>query len=151
MEKLLLNPQYKKYVIRTQQQKISFKEHKSEYRAYNNDKKTIYLLTIDKGLIKSNTKKCDNGVCILNESKLFLIELKGCDVETAYKQLDKTCEWFNSNTHNLNSFHICFRIVPSHMNKTIDLNMNKKRLQIKWKNKVKSMNFKIGSKMEENI
>lgn len=60
------------------------------YRLLNKDGKEIVVYKIDEGLIKGNkTKKCDYGI-YTEDDLLFLIELKGADLNQAIEQINET-------------------------------------------------------------
>lgn len=63
------------------------KEKNAKYIANNKNHKTAISIQIDGSLIKStDSKKCDKGLCI-EDKRIFLIELKGVDFNTACEQL----------------------------------------------------------------
>lgn len=65
-------------------------EKNAKYIANNKNHKNAISFQIDGNLIKSTaSKKCDKGLCI-EDKRIFLIELKGVDFNTACKQLDET-------------------------------------------------------------
>lgn len=62
-------------------------EKNAKYIAENKNHKNAFSFQIDGSLVKSkDTKKCDKGLCI-EDKRIFLIELKGVDFNTACKQL----------------------------------------------------------------
>ena len=74
------------------------KENNAKYIANNKNHKNAISFQIDGNLIKStDTKKCDKGLCI-EDKRIFLIELKGVDFNTACKQLDETYTTLSSLT-----------------------------------------------------
>lgn len=98
----------KNYVARTTESKPTFRENRSSYIAKNPNKKELLKLVIDGGICKSqSSKKCDKGLYVLPDDKIFLIELKGCDIETAFKQLFSSYTWLdnmNNNSHRINYY-----------------------------------------------
>lgn len=71
-------------------------ENGREHRAYNNDRSRVFQYKIDGEIISKNDprKRCD--FLVENESKgaLYLIELKGTDVEHAVDQIEETITSF---------------------------------------------------------
>ena len=65
---------------------FKFEENRRIYRAKNPNKREAIKLKIDGKLYSKNTKKCDYGL-LLEDSRFFLIELKGRQVEHACKQI----------------------------------------------------------------
>ena len=62
------------------------------YILHNNSAKEIVVYKIDGGLIKdNNVLKCDNGI-LTEDDWLFLIELKGADLNHALDQINSTID-----------------------------------------------------------
>lgn len=60
------------------------------YRFYNKSGKEIVVYKIDGGLINNDTVlKCDNGI-YTEDNSLYLIELKGADLNHALEQIKST-------------------------------------------------------------
>lgn len=69
---------------------IVVKERRSKFQLKNDNKATISKVQVDGCLIPDNTEKCD---WILAEDvikKVYYIELKGCGLDKAIKQLKST-------------------------------------------------------------
>src|SRR5574344_1953416 len=63
------------------------KEKRAKYEALNKNEKQAFSFQIDNNLIKTvETKKCDKGLFV-DDGKIYLVELKGVDFNTACKQL----------------------------------------------------------------
>ena len=63
------------------------KENNAKYEAINKNKKQAFSFQIDNNLIKTvETKKCDKGLFV-DDGKIYLVELKGVDFNTACTQL----------------------------------------------------------------
>ncbi len=81
---------------RTTNSTIVFKDPKggrSKYYVHNIGKKIIEKYKID-GILLKDEEKCDNGLWIVIDNKLFLIELKGCDLTKACSQISSTLNYF---------------------------------------------------------
>ena len=73
---------------------ISLHEPKENryYKLKNNLQKEIIVYQIDKGIINNNNElKCDYGI-YTEDDHLFLIELKGTDLDHALNQINSTIE-----------------------------------------------------------
>lgn len=70
--------------------KIVLKEKQSKITFINNDKQNIRKIIIDNCFIKEGIR-CDNLLILSNNIEIF-VELKGCDVEHAIKQIERTIE-----------------------------------------------------------
>lgn len=81
------------YILRHDCSKdISLRERKETrvYRMHNPSQKEIVVYHIDGGVITDNeVKKCDYGIYTVDDF-LYLIELKGADLETALEQINST-------------------------------------------------------------
>lgn len=67
-------------------------KEKREYRLLNKKAKEIVIYKIDGGLVKGNScLKCDYAI-YTEDNWLFLIELKGTDIDHALKQLNSTID-----------------------------------------------------------
>lgn len=72
---------------------FSLKENNKEFVAINKRKLYCYSIQIDGKIFKDDVKKCDKGL-LVEDNRFYLVELKGCDVEQACKQLLITYEKF---------------------------------------------------------
>lgn len=72
---------------------FSLKENNKEFVAINKNQLYCYSIQIDGNIFKDDTKKCDKGL-LVEDNRFYLVELKGCDVEQACKQLLITYEKF---------------------------------------------------------
>lgn len=86
-----------------------FSEKNKTYRAKNPNKKIGCKLQIDGQLYLGNIKKCDNGL-LLEDSRFFLIELKGVNVCYACEQLLTTSKQLKQDYKGYN-FDFFYRIV----------------------------------------
>lgn len=72
-------------------------EHKRSWTAENPNKHIGVCLKIDGALITTTQQnKCDGGL-LLDDNRLYLVELKGDDYKTAVIQLIETKKYFLSN------------------------------------------------------
>lgn len=121
------------------------KENNAEYRATNINGKNMCSFQIDGGLIKDG-KRCDKGLFI-EAFRIFLIELKGCDLNSACKQLLETYKTIKRMFKETDVF--CRAVVqkmPSKINYPASYRLLKSTLP------KKDEYFKYKSqKMEENI
>ena len=69
-------------------------EHRRKWTAENPNKHIGVCLNIDGRLITTN-KKCDRGL-LLDDNRLYLVELKGVDYKTAVTQLIETKKYFQT-------------------------------------------------------
>lgn len=71
-------------------------EKKAIYQAENKNQKEAFTFQIDSNLINSTqTKKCDKGL-LIEDKRIFLVELKGVDFNTACSQLLVTYNWIKT-------------------------------------------------------
>lgn len=85
-------PNFKKSAILSNdvRKRFAFKENGNSYIAENTKNKIGCRLRIDGELYTSDDgEKCDFGL-LLEDSRFFLIELKGKNIQNAYKQLYET-------------------------------------------------------------
>ena len=79
--------------------KIICEENKIKYIAHNPNKKCVYKIKVDGGLIKEKVR-CDWAVAVVsNEDSLeeiFLVELKGSDIDHAFEQITGTIEFLST-------------------------------------------------------
>lgn len=109
--------EYIKY--RNREKTLMFSEKGRSYYGLNPDPKEILGFKVDKGLINDENGRCDYSL-IVQSDVCFLIELKGCDVSHAAKQIMSTREIFEKN-YGVRKF--VARIVCSKA-KTAELNSN---------------------------
>lgn len=94
-----VNVEFKNFVIYGPDNRTEYKleENGKIYKAQNPENKTAYAIQIDGGLINSlEVKKCDKGLCVEKDKKIYLVELKGSDISTACKQLNSTLNYMQS-------------------------------------------------------
>ena len=99
----------------SRKKKIVFKDKKggeSRYEASNPDTKRVCEITIDGMMFKEENKKCDYGLWVEESNRMILIELKGCNIEYAFKQIETTYNLFKIK-YEKEKFHYSFRIVAS--------------------------------------
>lgn len=82
---------------------FTLKENNREWRAMNQNYICCCSVQIDGVIFKDDVKKCDKGL-ITEDNRFFLVELKGCDVEQACKQLLTTYETFSKKYKNYEYF-----------------------------------------------
>lgn len=71
---------------------VPLREQNKTYKLYNKSKKEIVVYKVDGGLINDNdVLKCDYGI-YTEDDWLFLIELKGKDLEHALDQINSTID-----------------------------------------------------------
>ena len=132
MKTIINNKKYQKYIVKTSDSIITFSEKRSKYVLNNKNKRLLYKLIIDNGIIKTGVK-CDSGIYYeLNnntngDKSLYLIELKGIDVEYAFMQLLKTYEWFTKKIKNNINFKYRIRVVCTKVCKGIEIKQGKKK------------------------
>lgn len=132
---LLKEQQYMQYVNYTNDKKIVFKESNSKYIAKNKNGKYVYKLKIDKGMINDiKNKKCDYGLYLDSENVLILIELKGKDINYAFKQVTETYKWLYCKANDT-SIIMKVRVMTTHVNRIFDVGHERKKLIkiAKWK------------------
>ena len=107
---------------------LSISENNRNYIANIKNSSIVYRLSIDPNNIKQKIgiilegKKCDYGMFVVDSKALYLIELKGCNVDDAFEQLNETYKWFISNTQNNTINKFKFRIVASKVKIALKLN-----------------------------
>ncbi len=81
------------YILRHDCSKeVPLREQNKTYKLHNKSRKEIVVYKIDSGLIiDNNVLKCDKGI-YTEEDWLFLIELKGIDLEHALDQINSTID-----------------------------------------------------------
>lgn len=93
---------------------IVCEENKMKYRALNANNSNVYKFQIDGGIITNQTvKKCDYIVENDSKNNIYFVELKGCDISQAYKQIKQTISFCKSKIlpdSMLHSRIICSRI-----------------------------------------
>lgn len=70
---------------------IVLKENQSEYRAINNAGKHVITVRVD-GCLITTGERCDYFMDVVDDREVYLIELKGSDLDKAIKQLMVTYE-----------------------------------------------------------
>lgn len=89
---------YAKCSVESTNSKIVVKENKSRFEVDNPNRLSVSKVQVDGCLIADNLEKCDWIISISSENKRALyIELKGCDIDKALKQLKSTLEHTQSN------------------------------------------------------
>lgn len=76
--------------------KIVCSENERKYEAINNSQKNILKIHVDGDLV-TDGERCDYALNVLNEKKIYLIELKGTDKAHGYEQLLSTMKFFKDN------------------------------------------------------
>lgn len=148
---LLRNKQYQSYVESTNQAKIVFEENKSKYVAINKNRKYVYKLKIDKGMINDNKIiKCDYGLYIDNEHILILIELKGEDINHAFKQVLKTYEWLYNKAKDKNVI-MKVRVIVTSVDRNFDVDFERKKLLKLAKWKINKNDIIVKERFEDKI
>ncbi|MBD5433317.1 MAG: hypothetical protein HDR35_03335 [Treponema sp.] len=90
-----------------------FREKGKEYIAKNSEGKLLAGFQVDDGIIQSKEmQKCDKAL-LVNDERLYLIEFKGADIDTACEQLLSTYEFF---LKCFKRYEYCFRVVLSRTN-----------------------------------
>ena len=113
---------------------ISISENNRNYIAYIKNNSIVYRLSIDPNNIKQKIgiilegKKCDYGMFAVDSKILYLIELKGCNVDDAFEQLYITYKWFIKNTKSESISKFRFRVVASKVRSVPALNKNRNML-----------------------
>lgn len=131
MNNIINNKEYEAYINTTSNSKITFSEKRSSYVLNNKKRIRVYTLSIDGGVIK-NGLRCDKGIYYAIDSAenrkryLYLIELKGEDIEHAFRQLFETYKWFKDHI-SIDSYLIKIRVVCTKVCKSISLDMGKKK------------------------
>lgn len=95
---------------------FSLKENNKEFIAINKNQLFCYSIQIDGKIFKDDVKKCDKGL-LTEDNRFYLVELKGCDVEQACKQLLITYEKFLEKYKNYNYY--CRAIVANMPSKKV--------------------------------
>ncbi len=90
----------------------SDRKSRSKYVALNGSCKKTCRIHIDGDLMKGKTKRCDFGLWVEEGNRMILIELKGSDVDTAYRQLQSSLGFFHSKFRR-EGFVYSLRIVPT--------------------------------------
>ena len=99
----------------SRKKRIVFKDRKggeSRYEANNPYEKKVCEITIDGMMFKGESKKCDYGLWVEELNRMILIELKGCNIEYAFKQIETTYNLFKAK-YAKEDFNYSFRIVSS--------------------------------------
>lgn len=72
--------------------KIVFSEKGKKYETLNSTQQKILKIHVDGDLICYG-QRCDYAIDVLNDKKLYLIELKGADKSHAYEQILASIEF----------------------------------------------------------
>ena len=113
---------------------LSISENNRKYIANIKNSSIVYRLSIDPNNIKQKIgiilegKKCDYGMFVVDSKTLYLIELKGCNVDDAFEQLYMTYKWFIKNTNSESISKFRFRVVASKVRSVPALNKNRNML-----------------------
>lgn len=106
---------------------IVFSDNKSTYKATNKEQKEVCEITIDGALITDGAR-CDYGLWV-EDNRLFLIELKGHDIEHACFQLLETYKYFMTH-YKMERFSYKFRVIAARVRATApNLQTNKHKLE----------------------
>lgn len=127
------------------------KKENSTYKLANDSQKELVVYKIDSGIIEDNNiPKCDYGIYSENDT-LFLIELKGKDLEHAIDQISCTINTLITQP-NITISQVNARIVLSKVS-TPDIHTTKeKKLQQLLKNKFGNGTYKKKSReLEEHL
>lgn len=111
---------------KSKKKEIVFSENKSVFRARNPKQKSVCSFQIDGFLIQQGPR-CDYGLWV-EDSRVFLIELKGRDVDHACLQLESTYDYFITHFAEEN-FEYKPRIVASKVRSAPALNSRKKMFE----------------------
>lgn len=125
---------------RNREKTLMFSEKGRSYCGLNPNLKEILGFKVDKGLINDENGRCDYSLIVQNDV-CFLIELKGCDVSYAAKQIMSTREVFEKK-YGVKKF--VARIVCSKA-KTAELNSNTFKKMDRF---MKTLNKNYGIKYE---
>lgn len=69
---------------------IVVKENRREFRIVNNNRKKLLEVKVDGCLISIEGKRCDWLLIEIDSNHAHFIELKGCEIKEAFKQLENT-------------------------------------------------------------
>lgn len=69
---------------------IVVKENRREFRIVNNNRKKLLEVKVDGCLISIEGKRCDWLLIDIGSNHAYFIELKGCEIKEAFKQLENT-------------------------------------------------------------
>lgn len=127
--------------------KIICEENKIKYIAHNPNEKCVYKIKVDGGLIKEKVR-CDWAVAVVsNEDSLeeiFLVELKGSDIDHAFEQIAGTIEFLSTRYSAKKWFArvVCSKVSSPQLN-----GINYKKLD----KKLKELNKSAGELQRESI
>ena len=127
--------------------KIICEENKIKYIAHNPNEKCVYKIKVDGGLIKEKVR-CDWAVAVVsNEDSLeeiFLVELKGSDIDHAFEQITVTIEFLSTRYSAKKWFArvVCSKVSSPQLN-----GINYKKLA----KKLKELNKSAGELQRESI
>lgn len=106
-------------------------EHKRSWTANNPDKHIGTCLKIDGALIATTEQnKCDGGL-LLDDNRLYLVEFKGNNYETAVTQLVETKKYFERNYADYNLIFYARIVGRSFPKATTELQNAKRELNKK--------------------
>ena len=109
-------------------------ENNCKYIANIKNSSIVYRLSVDPNNVKQKIgiildgKKCNYGMFVVDNKVLYLIELKGCNVDDAFDQLYITYKWFIKNTKSESISKFRFRVVASKVRSVPALNKNRNML-----------------------
>ena len=112
MHNIINNSKYNIYIIKTTETKPTFTQNNKRFKVLNASRVDVYKMTIDGGIIKIG-ERCDYGLFVESTDTLFLIELKGCEIDKAYSQLYSTYKWFRDKVDDISCYDIKVRVVCS--------------------------------------
>ena len=127
--------------------KIICEEKGRKYIAHNEQQKCIYKVKVDGGLIKDNAR-CDWAVAVVSKEgtleEIFLVELKGSDVDHAFDQITGTLSFMSTKYPAKKWFArvVCSKVSSPKLNGN-----NYKRLD----KKLKELNKSAGELQRESV
>ena len=128
---------------------IVCQENGRKYVALNKGCKNVLKIHVDGDLIRSG-KRCDYALGLLDEKKVYLIELKGCDISHACEQILKSLDFFKKN-EGWNQADYYARIVVSKFSSPKLPSVAQKRLIFAERRKI-IVNYRISEKyLQETI
>ncbi len=117
--------------------KIPLEEYKSKITFLNPDKITVIKIKIDGCVIKKNDPllRCDYMMIILGKNTKtkdnveIYVELKGCDINHAVKQIESTIKDLSENPNKLKK--VCFVVATSSISPSLRSNMQNQKSRFK--------------------
>lgn len=117
MAKSQLN--YEKCSVSTNQKILTLKEKRSKFVVNNPDERTLVKIQVDGCLIDDERSRCD-FIVEVEESKAMYVELKGCELDKAIKQLSHTIELTRPKfSHHQKSAYVVTTRVPKQDNRML--------------------------------